>query len=147
MSLNKCALFAVVLAVVCIGPQAFAQNTMTTYTARVFVTMPADIQCYIVSGDNRFEAGNAPPPPPWGTENSVVLLSIQEVGCRIAGASNSVDKKIPLASTEVTNGMLRTKDFGEFKLGDGPDGVASGSTIRIAIRSDKLQSFRAFLQK
>jgi hypothetical protein len=43
--------------------------------------------------------------------------------------------------------MLRTRDFGELKLGDDPDGVAWGNNIKIAIRRDKLQSFRDFLQK
>jgi hypothetical protein len=147
MSPKRSALFVVALAVVCISQQAFAQKTASTFTTPVFVVMPADIQCYIVSGDTRYEAGNIPPPPPWGTDNSVVLMVVQEVGCHIAGSSNSVDKKIPLASTDVNGGMLQTKGFGELRLGDGPDGVASGTGIRIALRSDKLQSFRTFLQK
>jgi len=147
MSPKRSALFVIVLALFGISQQTFAQKTTPTNAAPVFVTIPADIQCYIVSGATRFEAGNTPPPPIWGTDDSVVLLVVQELGCHIAGKSNSDDKKIALASTEVTDGMLRTKDFGELRLGDGPGGVASGNGIRIAIRSDKLQAFRNFLQK
>ena len=147
MSPKRCALFVAVLAVICISQQALAQKITPVKAPPVFVTMPADIHCYIVSGGSRFEAGDTPPPPLWGTEDSIVLLVVQEIGCHIAGKSNATDKTIPLASTEVTDGLLRTKDFGELRLGDGPDGVASGNSIRIAIRRDKLQAFRAFLDK
>jgi len=145
MSPKKSALFVVVLTVFFVGQQAFAQKTTPADAAPVFVTMPADIQCYIVSGGTRFEAGNTPPPRESG--DSVVLLAVQELGCHIAGKNNSGDKKILLASTEVDDGILQTKDFGELRLGDAPDWVASSSGVRIAIRRDKLQSFRNFLEK
>jgi hypothetical protein len=146
MSLKRSALFVVLLAVVCISQRVFAQKTTPANAAPVYVPMPADIQCYIVSGGDRFEAGT-PRTPPGQNDDSVVLLAVQEVGCHIAGKGNSDNKKIPLASTQVTDRMLRTRDFGELKLGDDPDGVAWGNNIKIAIRRDKLQSFRDFLQK
>ncbi len=146
MSLKRGALFVVVLAVVCISPKVFAHKTTPANAAPVFVPIPADIHCYIVSGGERFEAGSTPTPS-GANEDSVVLLRVQELGCHIAGKSNSGDKKIPLASTKVTDGVLETKDFGELKLGDTPDGVIPGNFVRIAIRCDKLQSFRDFLEK
>ena len=146
MSLKRSAIFVVLLAVVCISQQVSAQKTTSANAAPVFVPMPADIQCYIVSGGTRFETGNTRTPP-GENDDSVVLLAVQEVACHIVGKSSSGEKKIPLASTEVTDGMLRTRDFGDLKLGDTPEGVASGSSVSIAIRRDKLQSFRDFLQK
>ena len=146
MSLKRSTLFVVLLAVACIGRHVLAQKTTPANSAPVFVPMPADIQCYIVSGGDRFEARGMPTPS-GQNDDSVVLLAVQELVCHIAGKGNSDNKKISLASTQVTDRMLRTRDFGELKLGDDPDGVAWGNSIRIAIRRDKLQSFRDFLQK
>ena len=146
MNPKRSALIVVVLGGVCISQQVFAQKTTPANAAPVYVPMPADIQCYIVSGGDRFEARGTPAPS-GQNEDSVVLLAVQEVGCHIAGKSNSGDKKILLASNQITDRMLRTKDFGELKLGDDPDGVAWGNNVKIAIRRDKLQSFRDFLQK
>ena len=143
MSLKRSALFVVLLAVVCMSQQVVAQNAAAENRAPVFVPMPADVQCHIVSGGTRFDAGS--PRTPSVNDDSVVLLAVQKFSCHIAGKSNSGDKEIPLASTEVSDGLLRTRDFGELKLGD--EGVASGSNISIAIRRDKLQSFRDFLEK
>jgi len=145
MNLKRSAMF-VLTAVVCMSQQVSAQKTTPKNAAPEFVPMPADIQCYIVSGGTRFEAGN-PPMASGASDDSVVLIAVQEVGCHIAGQSSSGEKKIPLASTEVTEGMLQTRDFGQLKLGDGPEGVASGSNIRMAIGRDKLQSLRDFLRK
>jgi hypothetical protein len=146
MSLKGSALIVVVLGVVCISQRVFAQKTTPANAAPVYVPMPADIQCYMASGGDRFEARGTPAPS-GQNEDSVVLLAVQELGCHIADKGNSGDKKIPLASTQITDRMLRTKDFGELKLGDDPDGVAWGNNVKIAIRRDKLQSFRDFLQK
>ena len=144
MSLKRSVLFVVLLAVVCMGQQVVAQNAASANRAPVFVPIPADVQCYIVSGGTRFAAGS--PRTPGENDDSVVLLAVQKLGCHIAGKSNSGDKDIHLASTAVSDGLLRTRDFGELKLGD-EGGVASGSNISIAIRRDKLQPFRDFLDK
>jgi hypothetical protein len=69
--------------------------------------------------------------------------SVEQVTCQITGNSPGTEKEIPLASTKVVNGMLPTKSFGDLRLKT--ESISSGVTI--AIRRDKLQSFRAFLQK
>jgi hypothetical protein len=144
MSLKRSALFVVALAVVCMSQQVVAQNAASENRAPVFVPMPADVQCHILSGGTLFEAGS--PRTPSVNDDSVVLLAVQKFGCHVIGKSDSVDKEIPLASTDVSDGLLRTRDFGELKLGD-DEGVSSGNNIIIAIRPDKLQSFRDFLEK
>lgn len=144
MSLKQSVLFVVLLAVACMTQQVVAQNAGSANQAPVFVPMPADVQCFIVSGGTRFEAGR--PRAPSVNDDSVVLLAVQKFGCHIAGKSDSGDKEVPLASTRVSDGLLRTREFGELKLGD-DEGVSWGNNISIAIPRDKLQSFRDFLEK
>ncbi len=43
--------------------------------------------------------------------------------------------------------MLRTRDFGDLKLGNSLAGVPSGSSVCLAIRRDQLPSFSDLLQK
>jgi hypothetical protein len=69
--------------------------------------------------------------------------SVEQVTCQIAGNSPGTEKEIPLAATKVVNGMLPTKSFGNLKLKT--ESINTGVTI--AVRRDKLQSLRDFLQK
>jgi hypothetical protein len=136
MSLKLSAFLVVMLAIICLGQQSLAQKTTPVSTHPVFVPMPDDIQCWMEGVQSQFSFGA-------NGETEGTVVSVREVICQIAGQSPP-GKEIPLASTEVTHGMLSTKDFGGWKLTRGKD---PSSGIKIAIRRDKLQSFRAFLQK
>jgi hypothetical protein len=137
VNLKKSAFFVVLLAVVCIDQQVFAQKTIPANAAPVFVPLPDDIHCSLHNlmsdysfGENRLQGKT--------------LVSVKKVTCQITGNSPGQEKEIPLASTEITLGMLPTKDFGALKLST-ENRMDSGVTT--SIRRDKLQSFRAFLEK
>jgi hypothetical protein len=136
MSLKRSTLFFALLAVVCMSQQVFAQKTTPTSAAPVFVQMPDDIHCLLHNLNFVMSFG----------KNGVMVTnvnSVEQVTCQITGNSPGTEKEIPLASTKVVNGMLPTKSFGDLRLKT--ESISSGVTI--AIRRDKLQSFRAFLQK
>jgi hypothetical protein len=140
MNLKRSGLLVILLAVICMGQHAFAQKTTPPNPSAVFVPMPDDIQC-ILHGTNTVTA----------TQTGLVwsVDSVDTVSCSITGDS-SVKKAIPLDSIKVTAGMLRTKDFGELKVGiivDTSQGVPRFGSYSIDVRRDKLQSFRDFLQK
>jgi hypothetical protein len=136
MNLKASALFLVLLAVVCIGQQVAAQKAASANAAPAFVPMPDDIHCsfhnlnFVMS---------------FGKNGTMVtnVNSVEQVTCQITGNSPGTEKEVPLTSTKVVNGMLPTKSFGDMKLKT--ESISSGVTV--SIRHDKLQSFRAFLQK
>jgi hypothetical protein len=137
MSLKLNAFLAVMLATICFGcsrHQNVAQNTTPESTPPVFVPMPDDIQCgfHDATREMHFDKSG---------DMVGAVVSVKKVTCQIAGQNS---KEIPLASTDVTDGLLSTKDFSEWKLttGSGPS-----SAISIAMRGEKLQSFKAYLQK
>ncbi len=136
VSLKRSALFFVPLAVVFISQQAFAQKTTPANAAPVYIQMPDDIHCFLHNLNFVMSFG----------KNGVLATnvnSVEQVTCQITGNSPGTEKEIPLTSTKVVNGMLPTKSFGNLKLKT--ESINTGVTI--AVRRDKLQSFRAFLQK
>ncbi len=98
-------------------------------TTPVFVPLPADINC---TGHDLMSSGRGG--TGWAPQ------SIGGLTCWISGASTAQNKEVPLSSGEIANGMLATVSFGDLKV------TMQGMEINIAIRQDKLQSFRQFLQ-
>jgi hypothetical protein len=148
MNLNRRAFFVILMAVVCIGQPAFAQQTTPANADQVFVPLPDDIDCILGNATTTATAVNDP-------MKGLVLVHtvdvVETVTCHITGNSPTQAKEISLASSKVSiDWMLRTKDFGDFKLSVRV-GTSNGATyfknIDIAIRRDKLQSFRDFLQQ
>ncbi len=138
MSVKMSALFGILLVGILIGQPAFAQKTTPANTAPVFIPMPKDIQCDVQGMSFRSVVG----------ENGQMVNtdgSVDKVICWITSNSPEQKKEIPLASTAITGGMLPTKDFGKLKVT--PVNNINSAGLSIAIRRDKLQSFRAFLQK
>jgi hypothetical protein len=147
MNLKRSVLIVIVLAVICIGQQVIAQETTPVNADQVFVPLPDDIDCTLGKVTITHTAVNDP-------VKGLVLVNsvdiVEVVTCHITGNSSARVKDIPLASTKVTDGMLRTKDFGDLKLSVNmgtSNGVPYFKSISKAIRPDKLQSFRAFLEK
>jgi len=138
MSVKMSALFGILLVGILIGQPAVAQKTTPANTAPVFISMPKDIQCDVQGMSFRSVVG----------ENGQMVNtdgSVDTVICWITSNSPEQKKEIPLASTAITGGMLPTKDFGKLKVT--PANNINSAGLSIAIRRDKLQSFREFLQK
>jgi hypothetical protein len=113
-----------------------AVEAKTSIKALTFVPMPEDIRCsfrgyYDLS---TFENGE------FHTDGGV-----EAVTCWVSGEGPEQKKDIPLASTKFTDGMLPTKDFGNFKLTSGNN--VYSAALAVAILSGKVQSLREFLQK
>jgi hypothetical protein len=138
MKLKITALRCVLLVVTVLSQDALAQTAQKA--APVFVPMPKDIQCSArhlkVSIKLTVD----------GKSGSMVEVntptSAEGITCAISGSSPGHKKEVPLASTKITRGMLPTKDFGDLKIT-----ITGNSGTRIAISSDKLQSFRDFLKQ
>jgi hypothetical protein len=130
------------------------KNTTSANAAPVFVPMPDDIKCKMF-GVNYSTVITAD-----GSKASTTFSLVKKVTCHKTAESNftkvsrnvyirhlvTQEKEIPLASTKVTDGMLPTIDFGELELTCKTENQPDLG-VRIAIRRDKLQSFRDYLQK
>ena len=138
MTLKKSALFGVLLARALIGQQAYAQPTTPPKATPVLVPMPKDIQCELSGMSSRSVVGA-------NAQLTETSGSVDGVTCWITGKTPEQKKEVSLASNGITRGMLTTKDFGKWKVT--PQNSMSSSGLSIAIRRDKLPSFRAFLQK
>jgi len=137
MNLKRSVLFVILLAVVCIGQQVVAQKTIPVNAAPVFVPLPDDIHCFMHDLMSKYSFNT-------NHESVKTLVSVGKVTCQITGSNSEQEKEIPLATTEITHGMLPTKDFGALMLSTEN---RPGAGVTTSIRRDKLQSFRAFLQK
>jgi hypothetical protein len=138
MNVKISALSGVLLASMLSGQQALAQQATPAKAAPVFVPLPKDIQCTVQGMSFRSVVGDKG--QLINTDGSVDGLT-----CWVAGKTPEQKNEIPLASTEITRGMLPTRDFGKLKIT--PTNNINSVGVSIAIRRDKLQSFRAFLQK
>jgi hypothetical protein len=128
----------------CVGLMAltaFSQGQTRTAPKKApsaFVPLPKDIQCAVQGMSFRSTVGN-------NGELVNTGGSVEGLTCKMVGTAPTQEKEVPLAATEISNGMLPTKDFGNFKLT--PVNDINSTVIGISIRRDKLPSFREFLQK
>jgi hypothetical protein len=137
MSLKRSVILVILLTVVCIGQQAFAQQISPANPGSEFVLLSHDdFRCNV---DTTINYANR------NGELVTTVASVKKLTCQIIGKNHGRKKQIDLVSTEVIGGMLSTKDFGQLKLEVYGSGANTGVTI--AIRSDQLQSLRDFLQK
>ena len=137
MSLKRSAIFVILLTVVFIGQQAFAQQTSPANPGSEFVPLPHDeFRCNV---DTTITYANK------NGELVATVTSVKKLACQVIGKNHGRKKQIDLVSTEVIGGVLSTKDFGQLKLEMYGSGANAG--VAIAIRSDQLQSLRDFLQK
>lgn len=106
-------------------------------TAPLFVPLPKNIQC-------RLDGSVIRPPLEKNLRPSKLEGSIGGLACWMGPNPSALNVDVPLASTAITSGMLATERFGGLKIiaGNSTEGVFS-----IEIRTDKLPSLRAFLQK
>jgi hypothetical protein len=134
------ALLGVLLASIFVGQQVYAQKTTpaTATAAPLFVPMPKDIQCELSGMSFRSVVGA-------NAQLTETSGSVDGVTCWITGKTPEQKKDVPLASTEITRGIISTKDFGKLRIT--PVNSIYSAAVSIAIRRDKLPSFRAFLQK
>jgi hypothetical protein len=151
MNVKRSVLFVILLAVVSIGQQACtkkttpanavpeAKNTTPANAAPVFVPMPDDIQCSMRDFVTRYTVGKD------SMGVTATFSSVKKVTCWITGNNHGRKKEIDLVSTEINNGMLSTKEFGQMKL-EAPN-IGTNNVVTISIQQDKLQTFRAFLQQ
>jgi len=105
--------------------------------ADVFVPVPEDVQCSVQGMYQLADIG------PKG-EVSKTRGSVKGITCWIVGSTPKHKRDVPLASTSITDGMLPTKDFGDFQIT--PTNNIYSSAVGIAVRRSKLQPFREFLQ-
>lgn len=101
-----------------------------------FVPMPKDIQCELHGVSYMSVVGAN------GQMNNT-SGSVDGVTCWILGKSPEQKKDIPIVSSTITDGILKTKDFGNLKLS--PTNNISSAATGMAIRSDKVQLLRTFL--
>lgn len=117
--------------------QALAQQGRPSNSSPVYVPMPKDIRCSISGiSTQSVESENARLAKKDG--------SVESFTCWITTKAPKQEVEIPIGSSDTVGGVVTTKDFGKLKIAP-TNGVNGG--IAILIRSDKLQSFRAFVQK
>jgi hypothetical protein len=136
------------------APATKAPAKATTKTTQAFVPLPEDINCSFLpptlrSGTEgsgwtiskvgglacRITTGDSADPataPPPGKE--VTLTGLQ------SSETNPFTKQ-PVTLTTIVDGVLATKDFGDFKV------TMRGSGFTIGIRPSRLRAFREFLSK
>ena len=136
MNVKRSVIFVLLLALGCIGQQAFAQQGTPANQGSEFVPLPNDFRCSV---DTTINYANR------NGELVTTIASAKKLTCQIIGKNHGRKKQIDLVSTEVTGGMLSTKDFGQMKLEVYGSGTNTGVTI--AIHRDELQSLREFLEK
>ncbi len=100
-----------------------------------FVEIPDDIGCSISCMQYEMIVGS-----------NETNGSVKAVTCWIKGGNPVQKKDIPLASTEITHGMLPTEQFGNLKI-TGSANLMSEEGLSMAIESSKVKSFREYLQK
>lgn len=116
---------------------AESKKTAATTATSAFVRMPKDIQCTIQGMSFTSTVGKS-------GELVNTGGSVEGLTCKIAGAAPAQEKEVPLAATEISNGMLPTKGFRKFKIT--PVNNINSAAVGISIRRDKLPAFRKFLQ-
>lgn len=109
-------------------------------TADIHVPMPKDIQCAFKSIRTEGIVGSG--------EMVKLNGSVSGFFCWIVAKGSESAKEVPLASTEITDGVLPTKSFGMFHVAEvgSADNRAGSFHEQISILRDKLPSFRAFLK-
>jgi hypothetical protein len=101
-----------------------------------FVPLPEDITCSLQGVYFTSAVG----------EQNSTNGGAKGLTCWITGKKSKVKKiSVPLASTKITNGILPTKDFGNFKLSSNNNIMSPGMSVDI--ESDKVESLREYLQK
>ena len=106
-------------------PAAPVASTAHPAQAGDFVSLPQDINCFLASQRLGIEGGTK------------VSGSVDSVTCAITGGQN---KDLPLASHEVSNGVIETSSFGELRVSP-----AGPFQFAIAIHPDKIEALREFL--
>jgi hypothetical protein len=139
MNVKRIVLFVILLAVICIGQQAVAQHTTPSNPGSEFVPLTGVVLCNLT--DIRMAISNQ------NGELVTTLSSVKKVTCQITGKNHGRKKEISLLSTEITNGMLSTREFGLMKLEAHGSGSNPAAAITISVRPEMLQSIRDFLQK
>lgn len=117
------------------SPAPGAQKAKSSAAVPTFVPMPQDIQCSFQGVEFRSTVGK---------NGELVNTDGSVAGVTCWNNKNPEQKKaISLASTKITNGMLSTKDFGDFKLSPSNSIYSTGTGV--SIRSDRVQALRNFL--
>jgi hypothetical protein len=75
-------------------------------------------------------------------EQPEIPLSVKSMSCK--GPGSGKQKEVVLVSTKITNGMLPTKNFGNFRIDLGEEIMKDPV---VSIRRDMLQTFKASLQQ
>jgi hypothetical protein len=136
VTLKTSALFGVLLASILVGQQAYAQSTTPVKATPVFVPMPKDIQCELSGMSFRSVVGA-------NAQLTNTSGSVDGVTCWITGKTYEQKRGIPLASTEITRGMLSTKDFGKLMIA--PQNSIASAGLSVSIRADMIKPLREFL--
>jgi hypothetical protein len=136
-TLGMAATCAALLASVLASPQAIAEQTAHGNTVPVFVPLPKDVQCEADGISIRTAAGQ-------NARSAKISGSVMGLTCWIIGKTPERRVQVPLGSTDIAEGLLATKDFGKLQITSA--GGVSGR-INIAIRLDRSQSLRTFVQR
>jgi len=75
-------------------------------------------------------------------EQHEIPVSVKSMSCK--GPGSRKQKEVILLSTEITNGMLPTRNFGDLRIDLGEEIMKDPV---VSIRRDMLQTFKAFLQQ
>ena len=113
-------------------PTAPARST----TSEGFVYLPEEIRCSLKGLNYRSMVGS-------NGELANTNGSVSGITCHASGKSEGPEKQIDLALTEITGGMLPTKQFGNLLIQ--PVNSLTSSGLSIAIERRKLNALRKFL--
>jgi len=119
------------------GANALAGQAAAPSAVPAFVPMPPEIQCRLDGVTRR---------PTDETSGRLVRIdgTMGSLRCWIGAKFIDLPVEIPLASSEIENGMLATRDFGKFKI---VGVIDENGKAKLAIHRERLSGFRSFLQK
>jgi hypothetical protein len=101
-----------------------------THCGKSFVPLPNDMRCMLSNVTTKMQVANGA---------LRYDYTVEGIGCQVA---DGPEKSVPLAGTKFVDGILHTKDYGDFKITIGHD-----QPTFFEVERGKLQALRQFLQR